>query len=93
LPTIPKGFHTLTPRIVVNDPKRAADLYHRAFGCEVMGFSFGPDGRAMHAQVRIGDSFLMLSDHPEWNSLSPTTTKALPDFSYGVISKTTPQPP
>ena len=42
-----------------------------------MGFSFGPDGKVMHAQVRIGDSFLMFGDeYPEWNSPSPSTTKA-----------------
>ncbi len=42
-----------------------------------MGLSFGPDGKVMHAQVRIGDSFLMFSDeYPEWNNPSPTTAKA-----------------
>ena len=74
---IPKGFHTLTPHIVVSDAKAAADFYHRAFGAEVMGFSFGPDGKVMHAQVRIGDSILMFADeYPEWNSPAPSTTKA-----------------
>jgi PhnB protein len=74
---IPKGFHTLTPHIVVSDAKAAADFYHRAFGAEVMGLSVGPDGKVMHAQVRIGDSILMFADeYPEWNSLAPSTTKA-----------------
>jgi len=74
---IPKGFHTLTPHIVVNDAKAAADFYHRAFGAEVMGLSLGPDGKVMHAQVRIGDSILMFADeYPELNSPAPSTTKA-----------------
>jgi uncharacterized glyoxalase superfamily protein PhnB len=74
---IPKGFHTLTPHIVVHDAKAAADFYHRAFGAEVMGISIGPDGKVMHAQVRIGDSILMFGDeYPEWNCPSPSTTKA-----------------
>ena len=74
---IPKGFHTLTPHIVVNDAKAAAEFYHRAFGAEVMGLSFAADGRVMHAQVRIGDSILMFADeYPEWNSPAPSTTKA-----------------
>jgi PhnB protein len=73
---VPKGFHTLTPHIVVNDAKAAADFYHRAFGAEVMGLSFGPDGKVMHAQVRIGDSILMFADeYPEWNSPAPSRTK------------------
>ena len=66
---VPKGFRTLTPHIVVSDAKAAADYYHRAFGAEVMGFSFGPDGKVMHAQVRIGDSILMFADHfPEFGA-------------------------
>jgi PhnB protein len=74
---IPKGFHTLTPHIVVNDARAAADFYHRAFGAEVMGLSFAPDGKVMHAQVRIGDSILMFADeYPEWNSPAPSTTHA-----------------
>jgi len=74
---IPKGFHTLTPHIVVNDAKAAADFYHRAFGAEIMGISFGADGKVMHAQVRIGDSILMFADeYPEWNSPAPSTTKS-----------------
>ena len=74
---IPKGFHTLTPHIVVHDAKAAADFYHRAFGAEVMGISIGPDGKVMHAQVRIGDSILMFADeYPEWNSPAPSTTRA-----------------
>jgi PhnB protein len=74
---IPKGFHTLTPHIVVHNAKAAAEFYHRAFGAEVMGISLGPDRKVMHAQVRIGDSILMFADeYPEWNSPAPSTTKA-----------------
>jgi len=74
---VPRGFHTLTPHIVVRNARQAADFYHAAFGADIMGFSVGPDGKVMHAQVRIGDSFLMFSDEfPEWGSPSPSTTQA-----------------
>jgi uncharacterized glyoxalase superfamily protein PhnB len=73
---VPKGFRTLTPHIVVNDAKAAADFYHRAFGAEVMGLSLGPDGKVMHAQVRIGDSILMFADeYLEFGAPAPSTTK------------------
>jgi len=74
---IPAGYHTITPHIVVNDAKKAADFYKRAFGAEVRGVAEGPDGHVMHAEVKIGDSILMFNDElPEWKVLSPTATNA-----------------
>lgn len=74
---IPAGYHTITPHIVVNDARKAAEFYKRAFGAEIRGMHEGPDGHVMHAEVKIGDSVLMLNDEfPEWHVLSPTSTKA-----------------
>lgn len=74
---IPQGFHTLTPHIVVNDSRKAAEFYKQAFGAELLEISGGPNGKVMHALLRFGDSMLMLNDEfPEWGVLSPTTTKA-----------------
>jgi len=74
---IPPGYHTITPHIVVKDTKKAVDFYKRAFGAEVRGIADGPDGKVMHAEVKIGDSILMLNDEmPEFHSLAPTSTKA-----------------
>jgi uncharacterized glyoxalase superfamily protein PhnB len=73
---VPKGFHTLTPHLVVSDSRKAAEFYKRAFGAEILGLSEGPGGKIMHATARIGDSMLMFNDEfPEWNSPSPTMTK------------------
>jgi uncharacterized glyoxalase superfamily protein PhnB len=73
---IPEGFHSLTPHLVVNDSRKAADFYKKAFGAEILGISDGPDGKVMHALARIGDSMLMFNDEfPDFGSLSPTTTK------------------
>jgi len=69
---IPKGYHTLTPSLTVRDAARAIDFYKRAFGAEQIGVMKGPDGKVMHAELRIGDSLLMLADEfPEYGSLSP----------------------
>ena len=74
---IPVDYHTITPHIVVKDTRKAVDFYKRAFGAEVRGIAEGPDGHVMHAEVKIGDSILMLNDElPEWHVLSPTSTKA-----------------
>lgn len=60
--TIPEGFHTLTPHLTVKNAEKALDFYKKAFGAEVLNVSHMPDGRVMHATVRIGDSMLMLND-------------------------------
>jgi len=70
---IPDGYHTLTPFLTVRDASRAIDFYQKAFGADVRGgVAKGPDGKVMHAELRIGDSIIMLSDeYPEFGSLSP----------------------
>src|SRR5688500_10335293 len=61
-PAIPKGFHTITPSLIVAQASKVIDFYKKALGAEeVMRFP-GPDGRIMYAELRIGDSPLMLGD-------------------------------
>lgn len=72
---IPKGYHTLTPNMTVRDAARAIEFYKQAFGAEEKGVMKGPDGKVMHAELRIGDSLFMLADEfPEFGSLSPQST-------------------
>ena len=61
-PAIPEGMHTITPHIVLRDAAQAIDFYKRAFGAEELGRSVTPDGKIMHAMIRIGDSLLMMND-------------------------------
>ncbi|AIE86275.1 VOC family protein [Fimbriimonas ginsengisoli] len=69
---IPAGFHTLTPYIVVDDAKAAIELYKAAFGAEVTSLANTPDGKVMNAQLKIGDSMLMLNDEfPEHGVVGP----------------------
>jgi len=64
---IPPGKHTITPHIVVRGAKQAIDFYRRAFGAEEVGRLPGPDGELlMHAELKIGDSHLMLCDEMPW---------------------------
>lgn len=70
---IPEGYHTLTPSLTVRNAERAIEFYKQAFGAEVRGgVAKGPDGKVMHAELRIGDSVIMLTDeYPEFGSKSP----------------------
>lgn len=69
---IPPGYHTITPYLIVADCAAAIAFYQRAFAAEELMRMAMPDGKIMHAEIRIGDSFLMLSDEAQdWGARSP----------------------
>ena len=59
---IPDGYHALTPYFTVRGADQAIEFYKKAFGAEETVRMAGPDGKIMHAEVRIGDSVLMLGE-------------------------------
>ena len=59
---VPAGFHTVTPQLVMDDAAKAIDWYKKALGAEEKMRGAGPDGKIMHAEIRIGDSLIMLND-------------------------------
>ena len=59
---VPAGYHTVTPYLTVDDGARAIEFYVRAFGAREKDRMPGPGGKIMHAELRIGDSVVMLSD-------------------------------
>ena len=60
---IPDGYHAVTPHLVVREAAKAIEFYKKAFGAEEMARMPGPDGKlVMHAQLKIGDSIVMLGD-------------------------------
>jgi PhnB protein len=65
-PKRPEGFHTVNPYLVVNGAARIIEFLKQAFGAKEVGEAFkAPDGKIMHAAVRIGDSMVELGDSPE----------------------------
>jgi PhnB protein len=63
---LPEHLHTVTPRLVVRDGSGAIDFYRNAFGAEELGERFtGPDGKLIHAELRIGDSVVMVTQEAE----------------------------
>lgn len=69
---IPDGFHGATPYLCCREAGKAIDFYKRAFGAsEVMRLA-EPSGRIGHAEVKIGDAIIMLSDeYPDFGATSP----------------------
>lgn len=61
--TVPEGFHTITPQLTIRGADRAIEFYRRAFGAAELERMLGPDGQSiMHAELKIGDSIIFLSD-------------------------------
>jgi PhnB protein len=72
VPFQPPGYHSVTPYLALRDAKSAIDFYVRAFGAELVLKLDMPDGSIAHAEVRIGDSILMMAEeNPDWGSRSP----------------------
>ena len=59
---IPEGYHTITPYLVVKGASKAIDFYKKAFGATELFRMDGPNGTVAHAEIKIGDSPVMLAD-------------------------------
>ena len=71
---IPEGYHSITPYLFVRSAASAIDFYKNAFGATEIVRMAGPNGKIMHAEVKIGDSIVMLADeNPQTGVMSPQT--------------------
>lgn len=76
---IPEGYHTATPYLIIKGAAAALDFYKKAFGATELFRMAGPDGKIGHAEIRIGDSNIMLSDEVSgMGYLSPQTLGGSP---------------
>ena len=62
---IPAGYHTVTPYLIIDGAAKAIDFYKKAFNAEELFRLGGPNGTIAHAEVKIGDSPVMLADEME----------------------------
>jgi PhnB protein len=68
----PDGYHSATPYLIVDGATRAIDFYKRAFGAQELLRIPAPGNRVGHAEIKIGDSVIMLADeHPEIHARGP----------------------
>lgn len=76
---IPDGMHTLTPHLVCAGAAEAIEFYKKAFNAVELRRMDGPQGKLIHAEVRIGDSVLMLVDEfPEMGAKGPKSMEGSP---------------
>src|SRR5262245_35946350 len=76
---VPEGYHTVTPYLVMNGAAKAIEFYKKAFDAtEVMRMP-GPAGKIMHAEIKVGDSRIMLADEvPEMGYRGPQAIGGTP---------------
>jgi uncharacterized glyoxalase superfamily protein PhnB len=76
---IPDGMHSVTPHLVCAGAADAIEFYKKAFNATEAGRLPGPNGKLMHAAIRIEGSTVMLVDEmPEWGSFGPKSLKGSP---------------
>jgi PhnB protein len=69
---IPEGYHSVTPYLSTREAARALEFYKKAFGAKEIMRMPGPEGKIGHAEIRIGDSRIMVADeHPQMDFLGP----------------------
>jgi len=77
---VPEGYHTVTPYLVVPGAAGVIDFLKKAFGAEETTRMAGPDGKVAHAEVKIGDSIVMLGEASEqWQPMPAMLYLYLPD--------------
>ena len=80
---IPEGYHTVTPYLIVNGAASAIEFYKKAFGATELFRMAGPDGKIGHAEIKIGNSPIMLADEvPQMGYRGP---QALGGSPVGIL--------
>ena len=80
---IPAGYHSVTPYLTLDDCKRAIEFYKKAFGAHEVMRMDAPGGKIGHAELRIGDSVVMLAD--EFPGMGNRSPKSLGGTTGGVF--------
>jgi PhnB protein len=80
---IPAGHHTASPYLAIKNAAEALEFYKKAFGANEIYKLMMPDGRLGHAEMRVGDSIIMMADEfPEYGGKAPQTLGGSPVSIY-----------
>lgn len=76
---VPDGYHTITPYLFIRGAAHAIDFYKSVFNATELFRMPGPIGQVMHAELKIGDSIIMMADeNPKMGAMSPKQPAASP---------------
>ena len=77
---IPEGYHSITPALTCRNADQAIEFYKKAFGAQELVRMPSPDGKIMHAELKIGDSIIFLGDELPGMAATPSAS-SLPSSS------------
>ncbi len=80
---IPEGYHTATPYLTINGAAKALLFYQKAFGATETVRMPGPDGKIGHAEIKIGNSMIMLAD--EFPGMGNKSVQTLGGSPVGIM--------
>src|SRR5436853_149069 len=84
---IPEGYHSITPYLVVEHAAELLEFMERAFGAKVIMKMLAPDGSISHAEVRVGDSMMMVGGaRDQWKAM-PTTIYLYVEDADAIYAK------
>jgi PhnB protein len=77
--SIPEGYHSITPYLVIKNCSAAIDYYVKAFGAREVVRMDAPGGKIGHAELMFGNSYVMMADeHPDQGHIGPETVGGTP---------------
>src|ERR1700733_2025232 len=84
---IPEGYHTVSPYIVIPGVAKLIDFAKQVFGATEVHVSRRPDGTVMHAEIKIGDSIIMMGEAPEGGKNFPAMLHLYMEDVDGVYKR------
>ena len=84
---IPAGMRTITPHLVIKGASQALEFYKKAFGAKELEKSPLPDGKLMHASIKIGDSVVMMADEFPGSSMKAPDSAGTTTVTIHIYSK------
>jgi PhnB protein len=87
LEPVPPGFGTVTPYLTIEGASQALEWYKKAFGAKELDRQPTPDGKIMHARVKIGDSIVMMSDWMQGARTKAPTSIGTTTVTLHIYSK------
>jgi PhnB protein len=80
---IPDGYHSVTPYLILDNASKAIEFYKKVFDATEFVRMSGPDGAIMHAEIKIGDSVVMLAD--ESAAMGQRSAKSMGGSPMGIM--------
>ncbi len=84
---IPPGFRSVTPYLAINGASQAIEFYKKAFGAKELDRQPMPDGKLMHARIKVGDSIVMMSDEFPGSGIKAPTSLGTTTATLHIYSK------